>query len=279
MKMTNKDDPLVSVIMPVYNSEKYLIEAIESILNQTLKDFEFIIVDDCSTDSSSELIERYATADKRTRILRNDTNLNIAKARNRGLEVALGKYIATMDSDDRALPTRLEDQVGYLETHLDVAISIGNINVISENGVYQYMRPYPITDRAIRSKVYRYNPFPNPTIMCRREVYEKTGTYDDKYVPIDDFDFWIRAGVNFKFGNCNRVVLDYRVRNGSSSHARLWKTEKLTFKLRAKALKLGYKVKVADLLLNFFHLVTFLFLPHKIKVLAFNFLRRYNILG
>ncbi len=277
--MTNKKNPLVSVIMPVYNSEKYLPEAIESILNQSLKDFEFIIVDDCSTDSSTQIIERYAMADSRIRVLRNDRNLNIAESRNRGIEIAAGKYIATMDSDDRAFPTRLEDQVGYLDTHPDVAISIGNLNVISEDGAYQYVRLYPLTDQTIRSKVYRYNPFPNPTIMCRREVYAKTGTYDNRYVPIDDFDFWLRAGVNFKFGNCEKTILNYRVVTKSASHSKVRRTERTTFRLRWKALKLGYKFTFGDFVFNAFHMISYLILPSGIKIKIFNFLRNFRVIS
>ena len=276
MKMS-KNTPLVSVVMPAYNSEKYISEAIESILNQTFKDFEFIIINDASTDGTMNIIKKYAELDDRIIVLNNEKNMNIAESRNSGVRIASGRYVVTMDSDDIASLDRLYNQYEFLESNKDIAISIGNINVMNGSGVSQYTRMYPLTDRDIRSKVYRFNPFPNPTIMCRREVYMKTGNYDNFYVPIDDFDFWLRAGTFFKFGNCNKIVLDYRVASGSASHMRIRLTEKITFKLRWKALRLGYSFTFGDLLFNIVHLVTFLMLPSMVKVKIFNLLRRYKV--
>ena len=263
--------------MPAYNAEKYISEAIESILNQTFKDFEFIIINDGSTDSTPNIIDKYARLDKRIIVLNNEKNLNIAESRNRGVEIAKGKYIATMDSDDRALPDRLKNQLEFLESNKGIAISIGNINIMDGKGVFQYTRNYPVADKDIRSKVYRFNPFPNPTIMCRREVYEKNGKYNNAYVPIDDFDFWLRAGTQFKFGNCGNIVLDYRVASKSASHGKIRLTEKITFKLRWKAFKLGYKFTVVDVFFNLFHLFSFALLPSKLKVRIFNLLRKFQI--
>jgi glycosyltransferase involved in cell wall biosynthesis len=270
--------PLVSVVMPAYNAEKYISEAIESILNQTFKDFEFIIINDGSTDSTPNIIDKYARLDKRIIVLNNEKNLNIAESRNRGVEIAKGKYIATMDSDDRALPDRLKNQLEFLESNKDVAISIGNINIMDGKGVFQYTRKYPVTNKDIRSKVYRFNPFPNPTIMCRREVYEKNGKYNNAYVPIDDFDFWLRAGTQFKFGNCGKIVLNYRVVEGSASHRKLRLTERLTFKLRWKAFKLGYKFTVGDVFFNLFHFISYLLLPSGLKIKLFDLLRKNKII-
>ena len=275
----NSKTLLVSVVMPAYNAEKYISEAIESILNQSFEDYEFIIINDASTDSTPNIIDKYARLDKRIIVLNNERNLNVAKSRNRGIEIAKGKYIATMDSDDRALPDRLKNQFEFLESNRDVAISIGNINIMDEKGAFQYTRNYPVADKDIRSKVYRFNPFPNPTIMCRREVYEKNGKYNSAYVVSEDFDFWLRAGTQFKFGNCGNIVLDYRVASKSASHGKIRLTEKITFKLRWKAFKLGYKFTVVDVFFNLFHLFSFALLPSKLKVRVFNMLRQYGIVS
>ena len=112
--------PVVSVIMPVYNGEKYVAEAIESILTQTFTDFEFIIVDDCSQDGSVEIIRDYAKRDGRIRFLRQERNMGVSLARNRGIEAAAGEYIAFMDSDDISLPTRLEQQCRFLQEHPEI---------------------------------------------------------------------------------------------------------------------------------------------------------------
>jgi len=270
--------PLVSVVMPAYNAEKYISEAIESVLNQTFKDFEFIIIDDASTDRSFEIIKKYESLDSRISVLSNPENLNVARSRNRGISISKGKYVANMDADDISKPTRINDQVNYLELNQDVDICIGNIGVIDGEGRFQYTRIYPLTDSALKSKVFRYNPFPNPTIFCRKYVYEKIGGYDSSFILNEDFDFWLRAGTQFKFGNCGKIVLDYRVVEGSASHKKLRLTERLTFKLRLKAIKLGYKFTIGDLFFNLFHFISYLLLPSGLKIKLFDLLRKNKII-
>src|SRR5882672_11542755 len=114
------NSPLVSVIMTVYNTEKYLTEAVNSILNQSLKDFEFIIIDDGSTDGSAQLLDSFL--DPRIRIFKSSENLGLIVQSNKALGLARGKYIARMDSDDISLPTRLATQVAFLESHLEIGL-------------------------------------------------------------------------------------------------------------------------------------------------------------
>ena len=118
--MTENTTPLVSVVMPVYNSEKYVAEAIESILGQTFSDFELIIVDDGSQDRSPEIIREYERQDDRVRLLRQEGNMGVATARNRGIDEAGGEFLALMDSDDISLPTRLEQQLRFLQENPDI---------------------------------------------------------------------------------------------------------------------------------------------------------------
>ena len=132
--MTDKA-PLISVIMPAYNAEKYIGEAIESILNQTLKDFELIIVNDASTDSTGNIIKSYAEKDSRIVVLVNENNLNIAGSLNRGISVAKGTFIARMDADDIALPERLEMQAKVMSENPQVAVVGNDIQLINESGV------------------------------------------------------------------------------------------------------------------------------------------------
>ncbi|TXJ00169.1 MAG: glycosyltransferase family 2 protein [Neisseriales bacterium] len=114
--------PIISVVMPVYNAEKYITEAVESILNQTYSDFEFIIIDDCSTDSSYQILQKYAEKDKRIRIFRNDTNRKQAYTKNFAIKLAKGKFIAFMDADDISLPARFTKQVTFMESHPDIGV-------------------------------------------------------------------------------------------------------------------------------------------------------------
>ena len=120
--------------MPVYNAEKYLVESIESILNQSLKNFEFIIINDGSKDKSLGIIKKYAKKDKRIILLNNSRNLGLQKTLNKGLEVARGKYVARMDADDISLPKRLEIQFNYMEDHLEIFLVGSSAIVIDGNG-------------------------------------------------------------------------------------------------------------------------------------------------
>lgn len=274
-----KDNPLVSVVMPAYNAEKYISEAIESILNQTFKDFEFIIVDDASTDGTWGIIQKYAEKDPRIVAVKNEKNIRVARTRNRGIEKAIGKYVANMDADDRSLPDRLSVQYDFLEAHSqDIDICIGNLNICNIQGVVQYSREYPTFDKDLRMKVYKYNPFPNAPIMCKREVFSELGGYDPNYIIIEDFDFWLRAGVRYKYGNCGKTVYDYRIYGESESHKDLRLTEVITFKLRWKALKIGYKASVGDVIYNIFHLFSYLIIPSRFKIMLFDLFRKYGVI-
>jgi len=128
------ENPKISVIMPVYNSEKFLRESIESILNQTFKNFEFIIINDCSIDNSLKIIKEFMKKDKRIILLNNKKNLAQAKTRNRGLKIAQGKYIAMLDSDDMAMRNRLQVQFYYLEKNPDIFLVGSSAIYIDENG-------------------------------------------------------------------------------------------------------------------------------------------------
>ena len=126
--------PKVSVVMAVYNGEQYLQEAIESILSQTFSDFEFIIVDDASTDCTPEIVQNYAKYDKRIRLMRNKRNLGLTKSLNRGLNVSQGIYIARQDADDLSLPKRLELQVHFLDDHIEIGALGAGVEIVDEKG-------------------------------------------------------------------------------------------------------------------------------------------------
>lgn len=126
--------PRVSVIMSVYNSEKYLEDSIKSILNQSFKDFEFIIVNDCSNDNSLKIINKYKENDVRIRLINNSKKINLANSLNKCLKVAKGKYIARMDADDISIKNRLEIQYNFMEENEDIFLCGGSAIVINEYG-------------------------------------------------------------------------------------------------------------------------------------------------
>ena len=155
--------PKISVMMIVYNAEKFIREAIESILNQTFSDFEFIILDDHSTDNSYEIINEYAKRDNRILVLHNEKNLGIAESRTKCIKFAKGKYIAIADADDISIPTRLEKQLKYLEEHKEYGVVGSFLELFdSETGKTIGFRRYHKDDAKLRKRIFIYSPIAQP---------------------------------------------------------------------------------------------------------------------
>ena len=205
--------PLVSVLMPVYNSEKYLMESITSILNQTFCDFEFIIINDGSTDNSGEILKKYEHADARIRIIE-QPNKGIAEALNRGLQLARGKYIARMDSDDICLPNRFTRQVDFMERHPRVAACGTWIRYFGENeGEWQP----PSDSETIRCTLLFESALPHPTVMMNRELLEQRGLqYCHRYEHAQDYALWVTISQHFELANIPEIHLHYRTHPGQS---------------------------------------------------------------
>ena len=200
--------PKVSVIMPAYNAEAYIKEAIDSILGQSFSDLELIVINDCSVDSTETVILGYS--DCRILYLKNEKNMGVAATLNRGLEVASGEYIARMDSDDIALPERLTQQVQFLDEHPDYAICGSSLIVFGKN---QHDRPfpYPVTDKEIRANMIFNSPFAHPSIMMRAEMLKQCGRYyDQNYEKAEDFELWYRLLRYGKGYNFQQPLLRYR---------------------------------------------------------------------
>ena len=164
--------PLVSVIMPVYNTKQWVWEAIESILDQTFKDFEFIIVDDYSTDGSYEICEKYAKKDKRIKLYRNEKNWWVAYTKNRLIGLTSTDYLASQDSDDVSFLNRLELEYKFLEEHKDYAVVAWNNVIIDEKWNTIWHRKY---SDDIRSVILKKSPVSHPTTMIRKEILKKAG--------------------------------------------------------------------------------------------------------
>lgn len=210
--------PSISVVMAVYNGEKYLKEAIDSILYQTYRDFEFIIIDDCSTDDTPCILASYG--DKRIRIIRNERNLKLPASLNRGLRLAQGKYIARMDADDVAMPERFAKQIGYMEAHNEVAVLGGSIEVMDEFGKSLYVNQVKCGDK-IGSYYLLPSPIAHPTAMLRKSMTVDEGFfYDEKYTSAQDYDLWLRIAKVHKIANIPDVVLMYRIHGGSISESK-----------------------------------------------------------
>ena len=208
--------PVTSVVMSVYNGQAFLAEAVESILNQTFRDFEFIIIDDGSTDRTAEILTEHERKDGRIRIHRQENNGRAASL-NIGIELAQGQYIARMDADDIALPSRLKAQLEFMERHPDVCVLGGAVELIDQQGdVLRTVHP-PQEDAEIQSRLLEDNPMWHPTVMMRKEVASGADGYRKALLDADDYDLWLRISERSKLANLKAVVLRYRIHSSQAS--------------------------------------------------------------
>ena len=205
--MSSRKSPAISVVMSVYNSATYLKDAIESILDQTFEDFEFIIIDDGSTDNSVDIIKSYK--DQRIVFLQNYKNIGLAKSLNKGISIARGKYIARMDADDISYNSRLEKQFQYMEDNEDIAISGSWIQTIGEK---VELWKYPTSDKAIKSELIFNSALAHPSIIFRKNMFQvKNLYYDESIDKAQDYELWSRVAQVYKISNIPEVLLGYRL--------------------------------------------------------------------
>lgn len=231
--------PQVSIVLPVYNGEKYLHESIDSILAQTFKDWELIIVDDCSTDRTSEIIKTYADRDSRIRVYRNDTNLKLPCSLNKGFEYAAGKYLSWTSDDNMYLPTAIAEMTDYLDHNVDAAMVVADMCIFDND----------TSDECILSfdekEVYVHNCV-GACFLYRRDVIDIIGGYNPERFLVEDYDYWLR--ILFECGSIGHVdKCLYRYRNHGSS---LTITRKKDVQSQLIQLLTTYIDKIVDRLSN-----------------------------
>lgn len=215
--MKSENSPLISVVMSVYNGEDYLEEAIQSILNQTLTDFEFLILDDGSKDNSLNIITKYADSDSRIKVIARE-NRGFAFSLNEMIAASKGKYIARMDQDDIALTHRFELQIQHLENHPEVAVLGGGCHMIDHKGRYLTTFIHPETNAEIQSKlIVGHTAISHPCAMIRRQILIDNGGYDLDYGLVEELDLWLRLGEQAELGNLREPILQYRLHGNSVS--------------------------------------------------------------
>ena len=266
--------PPISVLMPAYNAEKYIGTAIESILDQTFADFEFIIIDDCSTDGTWKIIQEYAKKDHRLVISKNEVNSRICKTLNKGILMAGGKYIARMDADDWSYRDRLEKQFILMEAHPEIGVSGGSMEVCDEKMNVLGVRRYNLTDRDIRRKIFFYNPFCHPSIILRTDAVKSIGLYDEYLYDAEDYDLYFRIGKQYDFGNLDDLLLKYRTGENQVSVQRARRQEMLTLYIRIKAVnEYDYKMNAGEKAYSLLQFLSIFLLPSSLKIKLFNVLR------
>ncbi|HMO26053.1 MAG TPA: glycosyltransferase family 2 protein [Tepidisphaeraceae bacterium] len=222
--------PAISVLMCVYNGQEYLASAIESILRQTFRDFEFVIVDDGSTDRSKQIVERYAAEDLRIKLI-SRANTGLARALNDGLSACRGEFIARMDADDIALPVRFATQIAHLRAHSDCVIVGANVQLIDPNDLPIGLLEHRQSHEQIDAELLRGSggALCHPVTMMRRAAVEQVGRYREHYNNSEDLDLFLRLAEVGRCANLPDVLLNYRRHLESVSHQKYenqWKLKK-----------------------------------------------------
>ena len=205
--------PLISVIMSVYNEEKYIKDAVESILNQTRSEFELIIIDDCSTDRTVEIIRTFG--DDRIHLIQNESNQGLTKNLNYALSISRGQFIARMDGDDISMPDRFARQIDYLETHPELVLVSCQTMTFGEQNLVQRRKE---DASMLRCMMLIHPVLAHPGFMVRSWVFLREGyRYDESFRQAQDYDLVARITEKFQVGICPYILLKYRTHTGQVS--------------------------------------------------------------
>ena len=209
------NSPIISVILPVFNGDKYLRESIESICNQTFLDWELLIVDDGSSDNSSEIAKEISSTDSRINYIKHDTNKGLPDTLNTGLKIAKGKYIARMDQDDISMPKRFEEQYNFLEKNSDIFL-VGSGYAPFNNDGHRTNIFHPKSSIEIAWKFITNTYFCHPSVMFRKEVIDNLGGYPK--TSAEDFALFSKIVQKHKCTNLQKIIIKYREHPENLSH-------------------------------------------------------------
>lgn len=227
-------EPLVSVLLPVYNGEKYLKDCINSVLNQTYSNFEFVIIDDGSVDSTQSIISSYN--DSRIRYIKNQQNLKLIATLNKGIKLSEGKYIARIDADDLMHPNRLQKQVDFLETNVDYVLVGSKVQLIKDEIEDESIQYYTEHDDIVFSMLF-YCPFIHPSLLIRKSIINENELYfDSDFLHAEDYEFWTRIVTFGKVANLPEKLTSYRIHSEQISQQHIEYQKKQMLFIRNKFL-------------------------------------------
>ncbi len=236
-----KNKPLLSVVMSVRNGEKYLIEAVNSILKQSFKDFEFIIINDASSDNTSKILKKIK--DSRVFLINNKKKLGLTKSLNLGLKRAQGVLIGRMDADDISAKNRFLQQINYLKKNPKIGIVGSWVKVIDNKNIDKGEIKFPTKDNEIKKSIFKFNPIRHSTVVFRKKLTEKYGDYDESLDGAEDYDLWLRYSKYTKLTNLPKYLLKYRIHRERVSDKEEKKVLRCAIISRIKAIeKYGYPI-------------------------------------
>lgn len=266
---------LVSVVMPVYNAGAFLQEAVKSILSQTYRNFEFIIIDDASEDDSWQILQNFTHKHNKIRIYRNSQNLGVSETVKKAIALARGNFLARMDADDIALPERLEKQVNYLLNHKETVAVGGQCLLMNKNGNVVGEKNFPTSFSDIYKYIYKFVPVQQPTLMiARHRLPKQFKYYRDGMDTAEEVELLFKL---FKYGkveNLPDTVLMYRLHDKNTSLSDIRKTFLLTLLARIRGLLLyGYKPTLSGVAVTLLQTSVALLLPRKFTLFLYKKLR------
>ena len=260
MKNTNKK-PLVSVVMPVRNVGNFILEAIASILNQTYKKLEIIVVDDASTDDTYKILKSLNS--KRIKIIRNKHKLGVTSSANAALKRAKGDFIARMDGDDVADPKRIEKQIAFLLKNPEVVAVGGQCKLINSEGIQTGIKTFPTSDKKIKEMIFSNVPVQQPALMVAVGRLPKNfAWYDENYESAEELELLFKLFQFGKIANLKDFVLKYRIHGENTSLKNPKKTFFLTLKTRLASIKkYNYRPSIKSILITLAQTVVILMIP------------------
>ena len=269
----------ISVILPVYNSCKFLRDCLNSIIKQTFRNFEVIAVDDGSTDGSLNILEEYLRTDNRFKIYRNKRNLGVSRTSNRAIKFAKACILARMDADDVMHPQRLQLQYDFLQKNPEYVMVGAQVRIVDEDGRFIRYKKFPTQHEQIIKLMYNAVPLQQPTIMINRNrVPQDFKWYDERLSTAEDVDLYFRLLQYGKFRNLNQVLHDYREHRGALSKEDPKQTFKLTYQIRKKAQsQYGYRPSFLHKVILEFQRILIYMLPNKYIYPIYYFMRRLII--
>lgn len=207
---------MISVVLPTYNGSKYIKQSIESIINQTYKEWELIVIDDCSTDDTNKIVQEYTLKDNRIKLYKNETNKRLPASLNTGFAKTSGEYLTWTSDDNIYKENAFEKMIEYFQLNSDVGFVFSNMTIIDENGNIKQKNSYiPSSMEEIK-----YKNIVGASFMYKREVYKTIGDYDTSKFLIEDYDYWLRISRKFKIGFINDSLYFYRTHSGSLTESK-----------------------------------------------------------
>ena len=279
---------LVSILIPIHNAEKYLNEAIMSVIKQSYKKIEIICIENGSKDNSLALLKYYSKKYKNLKII-HLKKASLSNALNKGINKSQGEYIARMDADDISHPKRIEKQIKFLKKNKSVSIVGTNINLIDHQGNFVRKIYYPLKFKDLKKKLEVDSYIAHPSVMMKKEIFKKLKGYRFQFCPAEDYDLWLRALHHFKIENMKEFLLNYREHSSKmgsvmelqtilgATYARELYFKRIKLKIQNEKIKFNRLVNINDLLkigINKFYIFAHLAnIIRKNKFKAFGYLK------